>query len=149
MKSLPKLLKLLNLITLINQVKILNRQHILPSYYPLNISIYGLSLRNLVLANFPTSNSKKYVKVTKEKIEKCHAGTGIPRPYPGPWRVRSGAVMGNVSGHELAKQLEFSKCLDNNDLFVQGLLSYLTGVLNNCNDCCNCCEEALKVGVGL
>ncbi|KAI5662224.1 hypothetical protein M9H77_21547 [Catharanthus roseus] len=25
------------------------------------------------------------------KIEKCHTGTGIPVPYPGPWRVGSGS----------------------------------------------------------
>ncbi|KAI5667789.1 hypothetical protein M9H77_17642 [Catharanthus roseus] len=25
-----------------------------------------------------------------KKIEKCHTGTGIPRPYPGPWKVGSG-----------------------------------------------------------
>ncbi|KAI5682340.1 hypothetical protein M9H77_03568 [Catharanthus roseus] len=27
-----------------------------------------------------------------KKIEKCHTGTGIPRPYPRPWRVGSGSI---------------------------------------------------------
>ncbi|KAI5676750.1 hypothetical protein M9H77_07700 [Catharanthus roseus] len=31
------------------------------------------------------------IPVDPKKIEKYHTGTGIPIPYPGPWRVRSGS----------------------------------------------------------
>ncbi|KAI5667796.1 hypothetical protein M9H77_17649 [Catharanthus roseus] len=30
-----------------------------------------------------------YPFLAGKKIEKYHMGTGIPRPYPGPWRVGS------------------------------------------------------------
>ncbi|KAI5667568.1 hypothetical protein M9H77_17421 [Catharanthus roseus] len=33
------------------------------------------------------------------KIEKCHTGTGIPVPYPGPWRVRSGSKIVYPGGY--------------------------------------------------
>ncbi|KAI5671626.1 hypothetical protein M9H77_11990 [Catharanthus roseus] len=32
-----------------------------------------------------------YNELNGNKIEKCHTGTGIPVPYPGPWRVGSGS----------------------------------------------------------
>ncbi|KAI5682458.1 hypothetical protein M9H77_03686 [Catharanthus roseus] len=31
-------------------------------------------------------------KYLRKKIEKCHTGMGIPRPYPRPWMVGSGSI---------------------------------------------------------
>ncbi|KAI5659899.1 hypothetical protein M9H77_28692 [Catharanthus roseus] len=40
-----------------------------------------------------------YFCLTGKKIEKCHKGTGIPRPYPRPWRVGSGSINFTPGGY--------------------------------------------------
>ncbi|KAI5681246.1 hypothetical protein M9H77_02473 [Catharanthus roseus] len=34
---------------------------------------------------------RRQIGASGKIIEKCHTGTGIPRPYPGPYRVGSGS----------------------------------------------------------
>ncbi|KAI5657465.1 hypothetical protein M9H77_26258 [Catharanthus roseus] len=43
----------------------------------------------------------------RKKIEKCHTGMGIPRPYPGPWRVRSGSRNFIPGGYESGSGSKF------------------------------------------
>ncbi|KAI5648674.1 hypothetical protein M9H77_34679 [Catharanthus roseus] len=52
-----------------------------------------------------------YFCLTGKKIEKYHTGTGIPRPYPGPWRVGFGSKILYPGGYESGSGSKFNyKC---------------------------------------
>ncbi|KAI5671738.1 hypothetical protein M9H77_12102 [Catharanthus roseus] len=49
-----------------------------------------------------------YSFLAGKKIEKYHTGTGIPRPYPGPWRVGSGSKILYPGGYRSGSGSKFN-----------------------------------------